>query len=409
MGKKDKKIERQTEGLGLVVRLFGGAVVVAVLGAGIGSYRWWRASQDEAAQIERLKLLGTKVELQTKLQKMMKEMEDTEAQRQEAEKDKDPSMGQGVVASQAKLITRLLELVQQVEALNGEDQREERLKVSEQVEKELAELEATSQQNAGTAVGKQQAGLVALVRSALKSDRDGDEVGDEWNEEALRQKHGLITYATPSYWDEAYAGGQYGEAFEWYGAWKEKDLNKVSLGDVVGPLLPQGARILELGGGNSGLSVAMHKEGHKPIVSIDISQAVVDQMKKRHGESDDTLTYKAMDASAMDFQDGAFDVAVEKGMFDSLYAGSGERVQSTLAEIVRVLKPGGRLISVSFSKDRISRLFTPAAEEELAALAPLSCKVAAEMSYHKGASSDNESDSGEKMIYVYSCDRGFSL
>merc|ERR1719215_617450 len=115
---------------------------------------------------------------------MMQDMQSVEDKRQEAEKDK-ASLGPGVMAAQANLISQLLELVQQVDALKNEEQREERLAVSKRVEEQLTQLEAAAQQQEGTAIGKQQAGLIALVRSALRQDRDGDAPFDEseWTDE----------------------------------------------------------------------------------------------------------------------------------------------------------------------------------------------------------------------------------
>jgi len=405
--KKKEKADRNSGGPWFALKAAGGVAAFVALLAAVGAGQWFKKAGKDAAELEHLKLLGNKAELQNKLQTMMQEMQSVEDKRREAEKEKaaveaaGSGLGPGVMAAQAKLISRLLELVQQVDALKNEGQREERVAVSRRVEEELVELEAESQQQAGTAIGKQQAGLIALVRSALRQDRDGDAPFDEaeWTDEALRQKHGLVTYASPAYWDDAYNGGRYGGSFDWYGAWEEQDLNGKALKDVVRPLLAPDARILILGCGNSNMSALMHKEGHKPIVSVDISEAVIEQMKERHGQSD-TLDWRAMDAAAMDFPDAAFDVAVEKGMFDALYAGSGERVQTALNEVLRVLRPGGRLISVSFGADRISRLFAPLADGN----DKLSCHTAGEMSYPKGAVNTTLESGEDKAIYVYSCD-----
>merc|ERR1712187_229105 len=97
-------------------------------------------------------------------------------------------------------------------------------------------------------------------------------------------------------------------------------------------------------------------------------------------------TWHAMDARTMGFANATFDVAIEKGMFDALFAGTGETVHAVLQEARRVLKPGGQLLSVSFGADRIKRLFTANEEQTLEAtpqpgLEPLDCQTIEKLRY----------------------------
>mmetsp|Transcript_86123 Transcript_86123/g.278223 ORF Transcript_86123/g.278223 Transcript_86123/m.278223 type:complete len:418 (-) Transcript_86123:108-1361(-) len=407
--KKEKKAAKG-ESSTFLVKAFGGAVVAIVVAAAIGSFLQWRATKRPEAEVKNLELLGTKLELQSKLQKMMEDMQKVEEARSAAEAEKSSveqgqggaGLGPGVMQAQAAMIGRLLSLVQQVDQLKGDDQKEERMAVSKRVEEEIVELEVSAKEHAGTAIGKQQAGLIALVREALKFDREGKDISeDEWNDDVLRQKHGLVTYSTPAYWDDAYIAGRYGETFDWYGAWTEDDLRGKSLGAVVKPLVKPSARILVLGCGNSNMSALMHSDGYTNIMNVDISEKVIEQMKDKHAQVQG-LEWRAMDASKMDFPDGSFDAVVEKGMFDSLYAGTGERVQGVLSEVLRVLRPGAQLVSVSFAGDRIDRLFEAA--QDGASAPPLGCRVAEEMSYRKTMNA-SEGEDESKSIYVYSCER----
>ena len=49
----------------------------------------------------------------------------------------------------------------------------------------------------------------------------------------------------------------------------------------------------------------------------------------------------------MSFASGSFDVVVEKGTLDALAAGAMLDVATTTREVARVLRPGGRFISVT--------------------------------------------------------------
>jgi len=380
--------------------------VVAALAAGAGAW-WW--SGPSPVPPEAPAPAGA-------AESTAKTPEDLAAPRPDWIKEGDGSgasdgLGPEVMAGQAQLVASLLALLQEVDGLRGEELREQRLAASQRVEAELARIETKIE--VGTAAGKQQAGLIALVRSALQSERDGENssaLGADWSDEGLLQAHGLATYASQAYWDEAYSGKRYGESFDWYGSWEQADVEGRSLGDLVRPLLTKDARILVLGCGNSNMSAVMHQEGYSNIVNVDIAEAVIKQMQDRYGHLEG-MEWRAMDAGALDFADGAFDAAIEKGLFDALYAGTGARVQAVLSEAVRVLKkPSGRLLSVSFSADRIQRLFMPSEEvreadsssEEL----PLSCRIAGELQYKKGGDNTTaNATAGSQGFHVYSCDQ----
>jgi len=309
------------------------------------------------------------------------------------------------MTGQAELLHRLTTLLQQVDSLKGEEHRDERAAASQRVEAELNALEAEVSTDVTTAAGKQQAGLIALVRAALLSDRDNESFSD-WSEEGLLKAHGLTTYASQAYWDEAYADNRYGVSFDWYGTWEEPDLEGRSLAALLRPLLAPEARILMLGCGNSNMSVLMYHEGFKNIVNIDISKPVIAQMQERYGDLPG-MTWRAMDATALEFADGDFDVAIEKGLFDALFAGTGTQVQPVLNEVQRVLRPGGKLLSISFSEDRMARLFMPSKEESpTEEAATMNCQVEGTLRYAKGRNrtAQHDGQAGQR-FHIYGCER----
>merc|ERR550514_1010528 len=62
-----------------------------------------------------------------------------------------------------------------------------------------------------------------------------------------------------------------------------------------------------------------------------------------------------MDATATTFEDGSFDLAVDKGTFDAITCEAGEEkplAQALIREMARVVKVGGKLVLVSHASHR---------------------------------------------------------
>jgi SAM-dependent methyltransferase len=172
------------------------------------------------------------------------------------------------------------------------------------------------------------------------------------------------------YWDERYIKEQ-GEVFEWYGGWE-------SISPVVEDHIARDDRVLEVGCGNSGLCVDMARDGYNEIVAVDFSGAVIEELTRQHskgsgsaggeagtkkrgrgGKAKDTaaangsgaggIQFKQMDARSLNFADASFDTCIEKATLDSMMSGEQgmETVASSCAEMSRVLRAGGVLVSVS--------------------------------------------------------------
>merc|ERR1712060_1024841 len=58
--------------------------------------------------------------------------------------------------------------------------------------------------------------------------------------------------------------------------------------------------------------------------------------------------FMVMDATQMSFPDESFDVVIDKGTLDALYSGALPMVKAAIAEIERILRPGGVYIMVTF-------------------------------------------------------------
>ncbi|GBG27793.1 Methyltransferase-like protein 13 [Hondaea fermentalgiana] len=180
-------------------------------------------------------------------------------------------------------------------------------------------------------------------------------------EEALKllpQTH--QQFATRTYWDQFFnklreKDGRDG-AFEWYGAWSdfagqvERMPSKAASRDATD--------VLVVGCGNSTLSEDMYASGFRKVTSIDFSEVVIDEMRARASDKPG-LEYKVMDFLAMDDAwNDQFDMVFDKGALDALMtdASAADQGAKMLAEIERVLRPGGTYLCVTLAQEHILEL-----------------------------------------------------
>jgi SAM-dependent methyltransferase len=147
------------------------------------------------------------------------------------------------------------------------------------------------------------------------------------------------------FWDAAHRAGS--ASRECYGAFD-------AFTQVLDLYMHRGAgtgaeRVLQLGCGTSSLAEGLWRKGWTQVTSVDWSAAAVEKCRERdrymHG-----LDYLCLDASDMSvFPDASFDYVVEKGCLDTIFCSLGclRKVARTLAEVARVLRPGGYFISLS--------------------------------------------------------------
>lgn len=96
----------------------------------------------------------------------------------------------------------------------------------------------------------------------------------------------------------------------------------------------EGNRVLEYGCGPGGYATRLAKAGAS-VVAIDISPEAIRQARTRIGKGRDVELLE-MNAEAMDFPDGDFDLVCGTGILHHL------DLERAFGEIHRVLKPGGR-------------------------------------------------------------------
>ena len=104
----------------------------------------------------------------------------------------------------------------------------------------------------------------------------------------------------------------------------------------------RGQRILDLAAGTGASSVALAGSGAE-IVAADFSPGMIAEGRRRHG-SIRNLTFVEADATALPFDDDTFDVVTM-----SFGLRNVNEPQKAIAELLRVTKPGGRLVICEFS------------------------------------------------------------
>ena len=147
------------------------------------------------------------------------------------------------------------------------------------------------------------------------------------------------------FWDRFYAT-RGGDAFEWYGCWRD-------IAELVLAVAPLAEPLLVLGCGNSTLSEDMCDAGFAAVTSVDYSESVIAEMRaKTAGRSE--LAWEVMDVTAMRYGDASWRLVVDKGTLDALYAEEtdvlGQVADSMFAEIQRVLAPGGKYALVTMAQ-----------------------------------------------------------
>ncbi|XP_062844033.1 EEF1A lysine methyltransferase 4 isoform X2 [Trichomycterus rosablanca] len=152
-------------------------------------------------------------------------------------------------------------------------------------------------------------------------------------------------YKDVEYWNDRYKTE---ESFEWFG-----DFSKFR--HLLVQYIKKEDRILILGCGNSALSVDMYQAGHTHITNMDYSSVCVENMAQRHADCTG-MSWVCMDARHLAFPDSSFDVVMEKGTLDAMLVEErdpwnvSEASSHLLHQISRVLKPGGRFVSLTFAQ-----------------------------------------------------------
>ena len=114
--------------------------------------------------------------------------------------------------------------------------------------------------------------------------------------------------------------------------------------EVIAAAQPR--RVLEVGGGEGELADRLVGELDVELVGIDQSEAMVAEQRAKG------IDARVGDVRALPFEDGEFDVAVAAWMLYHV-----PDLDGALAELARVLRPGGTLVAVTNSVEHLRELW----------------------------------------------------
>jgi ubiquinone/menaquinone biosynthesis C-methylase UbiE len=163
--------------------------------------------------------------------------------------------------------------------------------------------------------------------------------------------------ATVSYWDEVY----HGEDLQ--GAIYQARLTAV-LQYVDNVQLEAGARVLEIGCGAGHLTAQLAKRGMQ-VSAVDASAGMVELTARQVHDAgfDSRVSVSVADVHSLPFDSEHFDLVVAVGVIPWLHSPAG-----AVAEMARVLRPGGDLVLTADNGARLSSFTDP---RGLLALTPL--------------------------------------
>ena len=151
-----------------------------------------------------------------------------------------------------------------------------------------------------------------------------------------------VSYAKP------YKGiGMEGAIASWYARNTRRDLAEFrSLAARLSEEISPGSRILEVAPGPGYLSIELAKRGQYEVTGLDISKSFVEIAKENAAGESVCVDFRRGNASAMPFEDNAFDFVVCRAAFKNF-----TQPLEAINEMFRVLKPGGRAIIIDLRRD----------------------------------------------------------
>ena len=96
----------------------------------------------------------------------------------------------------------------------------------------------------------------------------------------------------------------------------------------------------------------MYDDGYFQIANCDYSHVCIEKMLQRNKDTRPYMKWDVMDVCDMKYKDASFDLIIDKSTMDCLLCGCFPylKVAIMLSECQRLLKTGGKLVSISYGK-----------------------------------------------------------
>lgn len=274
-----------------------------------------------------------------------KKVKQSQVKEPKIETPREPS----AVDEQMSFLSELLKMTKEVDALTG-DERKIQIALFEE---KLTGMEAYLAKQPDSPFKTKNLNIISLIRHGLNKDQLGETL-DIPNEELLHN-FGIDKIKDIHYWDDAFSKNRFGELFDWYLDPEGITATEKSLKQMMTENIGDKAHsILHLGSGNSVLSHHLYESGFEDIINLDASPTVTRKMEDKFREKYPSMRWETMDVEKMSYDDGKFDIIVEKGLLDTLYPNHDDGVR----EMLRVIKPNGKLLSVTFNGDELEKKFS---------------------------------------------------
>ncbi len=118
------------------------------------------------------------------------------------------------------------------------------------------------------------------------------------------------------------------------------------LAERVSEIVPPGGCVLEVAPGPGYLSIEIAKTGQYQVSGVDISKTFVEIERANAQEAGVEIDFRQGDAANLPFEDARFDFVICTAAFKNF-----TRPARALAEMYRVLRPGGRVLVIDLRRD----------------------------------------------------------
>lgn len=108
---------------------------------------------------------------------------------------------------------------------------------------------------------------------------------------------------------------------------------------------PRGAVALDVGTGTGDLALELCRQGASAVVGADFSRQMLDAARRKASATSSPVAWALADALRLPFADGTFDCVTNAFLLRNL-----ADLRAGLAEMARVLKPGGRLVCLDMTQ-----------------------------------------------------------